>query len=79
MLILINIDTLVMVLDLMNIHNFYGETIVLENILWLFGANISSSVVVGNIKHILVLGEGMTQKRDDTAVTAEAKYPKTFT
>ena len=30
-------------------------------------------------KDILILGEGPTQRLDDTAITAEAKYPINFT
>ena len=30
-------------------------------------------------RNILVLGEGQTQRLDDTALTAEVKYPINFT
>ena len=41
---------------------------------------MSSSVHVDNKgKDILILGEGPTQGLDDTTLTAEAKYPITFT
>ena len=44
------------------------------------GADISSSVHIDNKqKDILILGEGPTQRLDDTTLTAEAKYPITFT
>ena len=41
---------------------------------------MSSSVHIDNRnKDILILGEGPTQGLDDTALTAEAKYPINFT
>ena len=43
-----------------------------------FGANMRSSVHI-DIKDILILSEGPTQKLDDTILTAEAKYPINFT
>ena len=46
----------------------------------IFGSDISSSVHIDNKgKYILILGEGATQGFDDTALTAEAKYPINFT
>ena len=40
---------------------------------------MSSSVHIYNKnKDILILGEGPTQGLDDTAITAEAKYPISF-
>ena len=46
----------------------------------IFGADISSSVHIDNRnKDILILGEGLTQRSDDTTLTAEAKYPVNFT
>ena len=45
-----------------------------------FGADMSSSVHIDNKgKDILTLGEGPTQGLDDTTLTAEAKYPISFT
>ena len=42
--------------------------------------DMSSSVHVDNNgKDILILGEGSTQRLDDATLTAEAKYPITFT
>ena len=32
-----------------------------------------------NGKYIIILGEGSTQRLDDTTLTAEAKYPISFT
>ena len=44
------------------------------------GADISSSVNVDNKnKNILVLGEGPTQRLDDTTLTTETKDPINFT
>ena len=41
---------------------------------------MSSSVSVDNKeKDILILGEGPTQRSDDTTLTADAKYPINFT
>ena len=40
---------------------------------------MSSSVHIDNEnKDILILGEGRTQRLDDTTLTAEAKYPISF-
>ena len=45
----------------------------------IFGADMSSSAHVDNkTKDILILGEGPTQRLDDTTLTAEAKYPINF-
>ena len=35
--------------------------------------------IVNKHKDILILGEGPTQRLDDTTLTAEAKYPINFT
>ena len=41
---------------------------------------MSSSVHVDNNgKHLLILGEGLTQELDDTTLTADANYPVNFT
>ena len=45
----------------------------------IFGADMSWSVHVDNKgKDILILGEGPTQRSDDTTLAAEAKYPINF-
>ena len=45
-----------------------------------FGADMSSSVHIDNKnKDFLILGEGLTKGLDDTALTAEAKYPINLT
>ena len=45
-----------------------------------FGADMSSSAHDNNkTKNILILGEGITQGLDDTALTAEKKYSINFT
>ena len=45
-----------------------------------FGADVSTSMhVVNKKKDILLTGEGPTQGLDDTTITAEAKYPISFT
>ena len=52
----------------------YGKNVII------FGANMNSSVHVDKMgKDILILGEGPTHGLDDTALTAEAKYPINFT
>ena len=52
----------------------YGKNVII------FGADMSSSVHVDNKgKNILILGEGPTQGLDYTTLTAEAKYPISFT
>ena len=46
----------------------------------IFGADIISSVHIDNKgKNILILGEGPAQGLDDTTLTAETKYPISFT
>ena len=76
MLIKINIDIVVMVLDLMHIHNVRGHI----KMLFLFGGDMSSSVHIDNEnKSILVLGEVPMQGLNDTTWTAEVKYPINFT
>ena len=46
----------------------------------IFGVDMSSSVHIDNKnKDILVLGEGQTQRLDDTTLTVEAIYPINFT
>ena len=45
----------------------------------IFGADMSLFVHIDNKnKDILILGEGPTQRLDDTTLTAEAKYPINF-
>ena len=45
----------------------------------IFRADMTSFVHTNNKnKHILILGDGPIQKLDDTALTAEAKYPINF-
>ena len=47
----------------------------MEKNVFIFGADISSSVHVDNKgKNILIPGEGPTQGLDDSTLTAEAKY-----
>ena len=47
----------------------------MEKNVFIFGADISSSVRVDNKgKNILIPGEGPTQGLDDSTLTAEAKY-----
>ena len=45
----------------------------------IFGANMGSSVHTDNKgKNALILGEGATQRLDDTTITEEAKYPRQY-
>ena len=67
-----------MVLDLMHVHNLHDQMITWMKIS-LFGVDNSSSVHVDKKKDTLVLSEGATQGLDDTAITAEDKYPINFT
>ena len=61
-----------MLLTLMHINNFHH----INN----FGVGNSYSVHVGNKKkNALVLGEGRTQRLDDTAITEQGKDSDTFT
>ena len=46
----------------------------------IFGVDMSSSVLIDNKnKDILILGEGPTQRLEDTTLAAEEKYPIKFT
>ena len=50
-----------------------------ENNAITFGADMSSYLhIYHKDKDIVILGEGQTQGLDDTASTAEAKYPINF-
>ena len=57
------------------LDGFMGKNVII------FEADLSSCVPVGinKGKVILILGEGPTQRLDDTTLTAEAKYPINFT
>ena len=58
-----------MILD----ENFHLQMDSLENIVIVFGADMSSSVHIDSKgKDILILGEGPTQGLHDNALTAEA-------
>ena len=46
---------------------------------FIFGADMSSSVHIVYKKDMLILDEGPTQRLVDTTLTAEAKYPINFT
>ena len=73
-----------MVLDLIPVIRFtslpdgsMGKNVMPLNVI--FGGDISSSVHTDNKgENILILGEGPTQRLDDTALTAKAKYPINF-
>ena len=58
MLILINMDIVVIVLDLMHVHNFHCQTVNRVKNAVIFGVDNSPSVHVDNKKNISVLGEG---------------------
>ena len=61
------------------VENFRLQVEALKKII-IFGADISSSVHIdNNTKDILILVEGPTQGLDNTSLTAEAKYPISFT
>ena len=52
---------------------------IVQNII-IFGADMSSSVHANKTtKNILILGEGITQRLDDTTLTAEKMYSINFT
>ena len=66
--------------DLFLVQNVYFQMEAMEKNVIIFGADMSSSWHVdGKGKDILTLGEGPIQGLDDTALTAEAKYPINFT
>ena len=85
MLTQINTNIVVMVLDLIHVHNFHGQTgagIKILLFLVLMWAHLSMFILNGILvlgEDILVLGEGPTQSLDDIILTAEAKYPINFT
>ena len=86
MLTQINTNIVVMVLDLIHVHNFHGQTggagIKILLFLVLMWAHLSMFILKGILvlgEDILVLGEGPTQSLDDIILTAEAKYPINFT
>ena len=64
-------------LDLIIIQFFHLQIDAREKRVIIFGTDMSSSVHIDN-KKILILGEGPTQRLDDTTLTAEAKYPINF-
>ena len=65
MLILVNMDIVVMVLDLIHVHNIYFQTVSGGKNVIILGADMSSSVHIDNKKkNILVLGEVRTQRLD---------------
>ena len=66
-----------MVLDLILVH-FEWRFEWSKNVV-IFGVNYSSSVHTDNKKKkILVLGEGKTQRLDDTSISAETRYSINF-
>ena len=72
--------TVVMVLDLMHVYNFYYQTLAGGTEVVCFEAGMSASVHVDNKKKdILVLGEGPAQGLDHTTITVEANNLINFT
>ena len=62
------------------VQNFNLKMEVLENMSFIIGADMSSSVHINNEgKETLILGEGSTQGLHDTTLRAEAIYPINFT
>ena len=69
MLTKIYIGTVVIILDLIHVHFFHCQSLII------FRKHKSSSAQVDNIKkNLLVLGKGPTAGLDDTTIRAEAKY-----
>ena len=67
-------------MELILVLNFHHLTLLWEKNFIIFGADMSSSVHIGNKgKYILILDEGPTQRLDDTKLTEEPKYPINFT
>ena len=80
MLIEINISIAAPAQDLILVQNFNLKMEVLENMSFIIGADMSSSVHINNEgKETLILGEGSTQGLHDTTLRAEAIYPINFT
>ena len=73
-------DIVVIVLDLMDVHNFHGQTVNEVKILLFLGLIIVflCMLIIEN-KNILVLDEVATQRFNETTIRAEAKYPINFT
>ena len=79
MLILINTGKATTSQNLILVENFRLQVEALKKII-IFGADISSSVHIdNNTKDILILVERPTQGLDNISLTAEAKYPISFT
>ena len=79
MLIQINTGKATTAQDLIFVENFHLQIEALKKII-IFGADISSSVHIdNNTKDILILVERPTQGLDNISLTAEAKYPISFT
>ena len=68
-----------MALDLMHIHNSYGQMLAGVNNLWFLPLMKAFLCVLKIKKYILVLSEGLTQWSDDITVRAEGKYSINFT
>ena len=80
MLILINMSIPVIGLDSMHVHNFHYQTVARVKLSLFLDLINSSSIHVDNKKKdILVLGEGSTQRIDDSTIKSEVKYPIRFT
>ena len=62
---------MVMLLESIPVQNCHGQVIV--------GVKMLLFLVLIWVHNILVLGKGPIQGLDDTTLTAEAKYPITFT
>ena len=74
-------DIVVIVLDLMHVHNFHGQMVAgvkiflyLESLIVLL-----CMLIIKKYIYILALSEGPTQGLCNTTITAEAKHPINFT
>ena len=65
-----------MVLDLMHVHNFHGQTVNWVKMLLILDLIIVPLIIK---KYILVLGKGPIQGLDDITIAAKAKHPTNFT
>ena len=79
MLLQINTDMVVMIIDLMHVHNFHGHTRAGVKMLLFLELIIVLLCMLVIKKDIQLLGEGPIQGLDDTTITAEAKCPINLT
>ena len=80
MLIVINVGIMVMVLDLMHVHNFHWQMVNgVKMLLFLVLIVVLLRMLITRNKISYVFGEGPTERLDDTTTTTETKLSITIT